>query len=65
MNIQEDLPFAWCQNCPECVLKCEQQVFLSDHGTERRTVIRCKNASQCRKEQTDAVLLRAERSQPV
>lgn len=48
MDIKQSLPFTHCENCPEFVLKVDEQTFFVDNITHRMIEVRCKNEWLCK-----------------
>ena len=50
MKIREDLPFTFCNSCPEFILDVNEQViFGGDEVAAREIIVRCRNERLCRR----------------
>ena len=47
MEIRKDLPFPYCDECEEFVLKVDDHLLFYGNGSERVLTVRCKNANKC------------------
>ena len=49
MDIVKKLPFNRCENCPEFVMKVEEQFIHSTDGYYNKVmIVKCKNERLCR-----------------